>query len=494
MTIDVIDNNRLQLAIGVLKLLLLHHLCTAEPPAYIKMMYESTDIDILNCLIDKYQDIEWSSYMKILKEPFLQSMLKDGILNHGELEKTFKNLIESQMNFDTEFDRDVLIKRFGDSAVNLSDDSSFADRFRDIHQRYVKFYGEDWADGNNRFYYRMFKGTEHESIISDLLNKMTSISVDDLKRINFVCQDMKSYIIQCDIHYDIIQTSNITDWLNTTANVRSFVDTVLSNLKDKGITIWRSLNGDYDLMNMLMLNSTNTNTLHVNIPFDDKSHFYKAAIITRKLSIPHEEQEIAQHVYFSKNFTPEEFLRSQAPFRFAVDNWIKTLIHLRNNINDDKCVSILQENIDDEAGGIDGMGSSHSNTFRDFLNGWATIVTTPWPELSTDYPHVTEFNNALHEMIDTQPLEYSSGCLGEIEYMYISISKLIKVFSDSHNVKQSHYKNHEILDLKHSTELFTIAVALSDTAIGSNSSIKILNGAAYGRKIFLQLYEKMCDL
>jgi len=318
---------------------------------------------------------------------------------------------------------------------------------------------------------------------------MALISFNDLKRIRFICQDMKSYILQCDTHYDIIQTSNITDWLNTTANVHSFVDVILSNLKDKGIAIWRSLNGDYDLMNML--NSTNTNILHVNIPFCDKSHFYKAAIITRKLSIPHEEQEIAKHVYFAKIFTPEEFLRSQIPFRFAVDNWIKTLIHLRDNININRCISILQENIDDEAGIVDGL--SHSDTFRDFLNGWSEITKTTWSESNVNTEHVTEFNNTLHEMINTQPLEYSCGCLGEIEYMYISISKLIKEFSDSHNIKQSHYKNHEILDLKHSTELFTIGIAMSDTTIGSNSSIKILDGAAYGRKIFLQLYKKMCD-
>jgi len=553
MTIDVLDNNRLQLAVCVFKILLLHY---SDSSTYLRIMYGSHNnqlnnrepIDMVNILIDEYKDIEWSKYLKIWLEPQFEQILNNGLLKYGELEMTFKKLVDSQMNFAAEFDHSVLADRFGNAAVNLSEKCTFSDRFCEIYEKYLENYGNNICE--NRYYYRMFNNCDHESFVHDMCNKMKYVTIDDLKQINFILQDMLNYVSSCTLfseenklvtksknfestlfseenklvtspnklestHYDIIQTSNITDWLNSTTNVKNFISTILSNLNNRGIAIWRSLNGDYDLMTML--NTESNGIINVNIPFDDKSHFYKSTIITRKLCITDEENEIRLHPYFAKLdfnrlsddkdilFTPKEFLHSQIPFYHAVDNWYKTLIYLRDKIIEkmisyhnskreqiNTAINIVQENINDETGNnIGNKMISHSTTFKAYLDCWATKVGINYVNIS-DPPerHMVKFNNSLYDMINKHPIEYACGCLAEIEYMYISISKIIKEFSDYHNVTQPHYTFHEILDYKHSTELFEMAVLLSDSKI--KNKVNILEGAKFGKFIFMKLYKKMC--
>ena len=529
LTIDVVDNNNLQLSVCAFKILLMHYLQFNDNGSneYSKIMYSMQEksnnediINIINTLINEYKDIEWSSYLKIWLDPQFENILINGLLKHGELETTFKNLIDSQMDFNTEFDHDLLSVRFGNAAINLSEKTTFSDRFRDIYNIYVKKYGNNLEQ--NHFFYRMVKGYEQELIITDLINKMKNVTHYDLKRINFISQDMQSYVSTCNnnnIYYDIIQTSNITDWLNSQTNVEHFIQLIMSNLNNRGITIWRSLNGDYDLIDVLNgLTEKTINTININIPFDDKSYFYKSSIITRKLQMIYEENETRHHPYFSKlncctdtaniinvtgrsiiRFTPEEFLKSQIPFYHAVENWVKVLAHLRDKIkmiseSDSRTIEsikIIQENIDDESEVTDEK-LSHANTFKMYLEGWKEKTNVECVNIP-DQPesHVAEFNDALHNMINNKPFDYVCGCLGEIEYMYISISKIIKEFSDMHNVNQPHYTLHEIMDYKHSTELFETAILLSDQQI--EKSVNILDGAEFGRQIFSKLYMEMFE-
>jgi hypothetical protein len=63
----------------------------------------SDPICIIRLLINEYKDISWVSYLNILLEPQFHEILRNGVLTHGELENTFKNLIKSCMDFDSEF-------------------------------------------------------------------------------------------------------------------------------------------------------------------------------------------------------------------------------------------------------------------------------------------------------------------------------------------------------------------------------------------------------
>ncbi|VBB18714.1 protein of unknown function DUF3419, partial [Yasminevirus sp. GU-2018] len=544
-TVDVIDNNRLQIATCVLKLLLIHYFTNYQSAddsttSYQKILHGGPGIDfdeILDSLLQTYKDLEYTSYLNVWRENNNFEKLERGLATVGELESTFADLVKTQMNFNNSFDHGALTQRFGESAINLSSKTTFSDRFREIHGRYVQHYGT--GVDSNRFYHRMLKGQDRFLDVDILHKKFRHVTMNDLKRVRFILQDLPSYVRECNIsgvRYDLIQTSNITDWLNTESNVRSFVNDVITNLNDNGLVLWRSLNGEYDLINILN-EASGKGTIVINTPTIDTSYFYKKVVISRKLNIETEEGCLSQHCYFSKlvgedRFSERQFLETQIPFFHAVKHWIEILRSLKEKImlsdlshsSIEGLTKIVQENIDDESG-VGTIGTvnsdsddkntdssknvgclcgnvSHTETFTRFLNGWNSVISEKYGGLSTSIlpddvpirPHVQRFIDTLYSVVNSRSLQFSCACLGEIEYIYISVSKIIKAFSDLHRVDQPHYLVHEIIDVKHSTELFEMCTIVSEDEITREvppNSIDVLSGAEFGRKVFLQLYSDM---
>lgn len=512
--IDVIDSNRLQIAITVFKILTLNYLnfCNNHK-IYKSIVYGKGNVDyeiLIGALKHHYRDIEWVKWLGVWKEGDNMNLLKSGVCKLGEMEKTFQDLVRSKMNFDSNFDHQTLASKFGDASVSLSSSNNFVDRFKLIHEAYVKNHGDVYEQ--NRFYYRMIKGCDSDQVLNDMVHKFRIVDKSVLKRIRFIHEDMEKYVTTLDMPvYDVIQTSNITDWLMTRQNIASFIKSIHRICRLGGRVIWRSLNGEYDLIELIRQNSECARITHRS----DSSYFYKTVIIstlgvcadqiikTINLDNPETVAKIlTSHAYFSKlqlkdvvnesnnqmqTFGIYDFLMTQIPFYHAVENWVKVLCAVderlkamhRNDLS-----QILNRNIDDEKGTHAGI--PHTETFKAFLDGLSDkiggsfYVIQPVPSRC-----VESFNQHLHNIVKHKHLGYVCGFLGAIEHQYISISGLIKKFADYHHITQPHYTEHEILDEQHSADLFEIASAVTD------DPQEVLQGAMDGQRVFLNLYERM---
>lgn len=539
LTIDVIDSNSLQIALSVFKILYLHDMSkkfsqhtTLSPKNtidqyvdnYIEIMYnfktyhidkyDNRYKDLIKYLLEQYADIKWASYLSIFLSDDNIDLIKYGICKQGELEKTFSNLKYSDVSgenwdFTGNFNNIILEDKFGKQAIQLtSDDNNFIQRFKNIFDEYQKNYDDCTK---NRFYYRIMIGKEQKYIVENLIRKFYQVSIHKLHKINFIHADMSLYIKQINKpSYDIIQTSNITDWLCTEENVRMFICNIYKICKLNGSIIWRSLNGDYDLVHMIESQYYDKKSADLKIQYKrDLSHFYKTVIIsTPEININQilkqynynqiDYEAIASHPYFNKlvnhHFKLEDFLRSQIPFFHAVVHWNDVLINVANKLkeqNQTELYHLLYENINDEQGLCECSDVAHKETFLGFLQGLADESYTRWSMPDIPSKAVSRFNNELDKIIETKSLTYVCACLGTIEYMYIDISKIIKDYVDYYKIKQSHYTLHEILDTKHSSDLFKIAEYLS---LNNNTLIDdILNGILFGHQIFLDLYNDMLE-
>jgi pyrroloquinoline-quinone synthase len=272
--------------------------------------------------------------------------------------------------------------------------------------------------------------------------------------------------------------------------------------------IWRSLNGAYDLVHMIESQYYDKKTSDIKIQYKkDLSHFYKTVIVSlpeininRILKQNNHNQidfeSIAYHPYFNKlinnEFKLEDFLRSQIPFFHAVVHWLDVLINVANKLkeqNQTELHDLIYENINDEKGLCECSDVSHKETFLGFLQGLADELYAKWSIPDIQSEAVAQFNNELDKMVETKSITYICACLGTIEYLYIDISKIIKDYVDYYGIRQSHYTLHEILDTKHSSDLFKIADLLNNNILSDD----ILNGIIFGHQIFLNLYKNMLE-
>ena len=534
--IDVIDSNRMQIALTVFKILYLYdtskrfsYHTTLSPKNtidqyienYIEKMYnfktfyndkynDKYKILILY-LLETYKNIKWVEYLNIFVTDENINLIKNGICKQGQLETTFSELRESfagELNFNAHFNNHILSDKFGNQAIQLtSDDNNFVTRFKNIFDEYHKNYKNCTE---NRFYYRAMIGREQKYIIENLIRNFSSISIDQLQKINFIHIDMSLYIKTINKpSYDIIQISNITDWLCTEENVKMFICNIYKICKQNGSMIWRSLNGSYDLVNMIESQYYDKDTADRKIQYKkDLSHFYKTVIVSNpEININQilkqdnqniiDFETISSHPYFNKlinkYFTIEDFLHSQIPFFHAVIHWVDVLINVANKLkeqNKTDLYDLIYENINDEKGLCECSNVSHKETFLGFLQGLADKNYTRWSIPDIPFKSVTHFNNQLDKMVETKSLSYICACLGTIEYMYIDISKIIKDYVDYYKIEQSHYTLHEILDTKHSSDLFKIAESCN---LLDDLSTDILNGILFGRQIFFDLYNGLLE-
>ena len=162
-------------------------------------------------------------------------------------DKMFQSL--KYKTFQEVFSRNNLIKNFGHKAVeNTSDD--FAEHFTSIYN---------------------LRGKYHQWIFDrDYTEKNKIFDVNSIKKVKIVEDNFINYLTPNS--YDFIQTSNITDWLDTnTFNI--LLDKVKLALKPKGILIMRRLLSDNILEDKFDLNI---------IKCEDLTGFYKETILWTK--------------------------------------------------------------------------------------------------------------------------------------------------------------------------------------------------------------------
>jgi hypothetical protein len=205
--------------------------------------------------------------------------------------------------------------------------------------------------------------------------------------------------------------------------------------------------------------------------------------------------QIDNNKYFitlTKNPYIDNFLISQECFISAVDHWSRLLGLLIFYVPTDKEILVIIKNLNDEHGEGD-LNNSHTNTFKLLLKSlnYDKEILLYNEELKS-YDYVSKFNNDLKNIIMTKNWIYSVAMLAMIEYTYITVSKNI------HNYllhflpidKINHYSSHEILDVTHATELFSLIIPyIKDDELSSDIKEGIISGYNIMNELYSSLHQ-----
>lgn len=209
------------------------------------------------------------------------------------------------------------------------------------------------------------------------------------------------------------------------------------------------------------------------------------------LEIANRMNNINNNPYFQKlnSVSVEKFLNSQKSFICAVDFWSKILGSILTILPTYKERVIVIENLYDEHGCGD-VSDSHVNTFKKFMESLGYKKDLPLSGSSEEYSAVNEFNSRLVNKIGASSWVYCVSMLGMIEYTYIDVSRNIhnyaSNFIDPKDI--NHYSLHEIVDVKHATDLFRLVEPYYD-----NYHKEINEGLQYGYICLNDLYKGLSD-
>jgi pyrroloquinoline-quinone synthase len=186
------------------------------------------------------------------------------------------------------------------------------------------------------------------------------------------------------------------------------------------------------------------------------------------------------------------FLDSQRSFGKAVDNWSKILGLMLNKVPSENERIVIVENLYDEHGS-GNINNCHVNTFKQFIQSLDNINIKLNSNLNLDLNlnYIIDFNNELLCLIQNNNWIYGVCLLGMIEYTYITISKNIHNYISKfiNPTKIIHYSLHEIMDIKHSTDLFSMVLPYLQKDPELMNDIK--NGIQDGYQIFDKLYNNL---
>ena len=171
--------------------------------------------------------------------------------------------------------------------------------------------------------------------------------------------------------------------------------------------------------------------------------------------------DFARHPYFlwlgAPRTTREAFLRSQLPFRFAVEAFSQALaaVLARTPRLEDRMP--LAENVAEEHGHGE-LPRTHKHTFAGFLRALGAgdaDLAQPGPIA------VTAFNRSLLDHCLVERHEVGGALLGIIEHLYTGISHAVAGALVARGWVtpggQQHYVLHEKLDVMHARDLFALA-------------------------------------
>ena len=182
------------------------------------------------------------------------------------------------------------------------------------------------------------------------------------------------------------------------------------------------------------------------------------------------------------------FLNSQECFISAVDNWSRVLGTLLLYLPSDKERAVIIENLNDEHGNGD-ITKSHVNTFSALLTslGYQKTIKV-YNENLPSYSAVKKFNDNLLNEIQKGDWIYSVALLGMIEYTYIEASKHIHNYLLIYlqELQINHYSTHEVVDVRHATELFRLLEPVKDS-----HGLLIIKGMYTGYTLLKNLYNDL---
>lgn len=178
----------------------------------------------------------------------------------------------------------------------------------------------------------------------------------------------------------------------------------------------------------------------------------------------------------------DNFVKSQEGFVICVNYWSQILGKLIFRLDSFIDRKIILENLMDEHG-IGGK-YSHVETFSMFITklGGKVPIYYGGPAL--------DFNLKLHNY-SKESLANFIATLGFIEFYYQKISAIIvKYLKINNKFINIHYEEHEELDIKHYTDLFSLLKRFTKDEI--TNALK--NGSLMAIKLFDEYYNSCFDL
>jgi S-adenosylmethionine-diacylglycerol 3-amino-3-carboxypropyl transferase len=182
--------------------------------------------------------------------------------------------------FEKVFQRDKLVRFFGEEAVNYSMDRSFGEHFADVFasslQRFTPeknyFLTQVWTDSYSNSIDGMpiYLQPTTQSMIRCL-------GVDRLK-LHHGAFAQKMLELGTQKGYDLIQFSNISDWMPI-PNLHGMLSKAVEYLKPGGILVGRRLNGDHILADIMAKHLPINKELSSLLKETDRSFFYQEVVV-----------------------------------------------------------------------------------------------------------------------------------------------------------------------------------------------------------------------
>ena len=240
-TIDVIDQNKEQLFLIQLKL---------EIICYCKDKFKINDFFEGKLFKEEYDHILLNIKATLSKECYSFWMenklfVYRGINQNGVFELLFKELFDNSFNYEKVFNRNYLIQKFGDNAVINSMNKEFSIHFETVINRLRTKY----TQFDNYFYHQIIHNSYNKQYLPKYFDNIDNI-IENKQKIKYINLNYADYVQNTNKKYDIVQISNITDWMNK-IEIDLFFKNIYTILNKNGYLISRRLNGDYNLAQML---------------------------------------------------------------------------------------------------------------------------------------------------------------------------------------------------------------------------------------------------
>lgn len=196
------------------------------------------------------------------------------------------------------------------------------------------------------------------------------------------------------------------------------------------------------------------------------------------------------------DFPLHTFLKSQEGFIEAVNYWTHALCKLALILPSDKERFPIIMNLYDEHGEGD-VENSHVRTFTRFMEKLGYTDPVELGKSSRSHRICRTFNAGLVRAFQRAQTDYKymSALLGMIEYTYITVSQKIHnyatKFVDAKEIE--HYSLHEIMDTKHSEDLFRLCLD-KDGNLSEDDQKSVILGLDTGYYLFYTLYANLAYL
>lgn len=279
--LDLVDSNREQLYLTQLKFAL----CQTEEDSLVALkMLNGGSNNSWKLVINALPNLESKKYWN-----HHQYWLNYGPNRMGKFEELFRQLRQSNFNFDQQFETKHLIDIFGESAVVYSLQHKFSDHFRRVLIKYKNRY----LESSDNYFYNSIVHDDYST--KDLPIYLRPFQYNQIRRmcdkINYYHDTLLNHLRKSDDnYYDFIQTSNLTDWQSSLEN-EQLIKELYRCLKPYGVALLRRLNGDIPLHQILGID--NLFKIEQLDPDADRSHFYSQIIIITSKKTTSSQNKIA---------------------------------------------------------------------------------------------------------------------------------------------------------------------------------------------------------